>query len=99
MDIMKATPMLILFLAGCGTTGSGKFERARVATEAQTELIGMSKKDLYLCAGVPVRQEQVEGLEFLAYSSGGDSTGVAISNGGSPNMAVLSSHRRYCEVT
>ncbi len=64
-------------------------------------MIGMSKKDLYLCAGVPVRQAQVEGLEFLTYVGGGDSTGVAVGTSASPSVAVgaISTQRRYCEVT
>jgi hypothetical protein len=45
----------------------------------------MSKKDLFLCAGVPIRQERVDDLEFLSYSSGGDTEEVG--------------KRRYCDVT
>jgi len=52
--------ILVFAIAGC----VGKFHRVRVAERAQTSLIGMSKKDLYLCAGVPVRQEHL-GLRAL----------------------------------
>jgi len=76
-------------------------QRAETAAQAQTQMVGMSKKDLYLCAGVPVRQQTVEGLEFLTYSGGGDttSTGIATGTGSSTAVASGSSHRRYCEVT
>ena len=42
---------LLLGISGC------VIQRAQVASRAQTELIGLSKKDLLLCAGVPLRQE------------------------------------------
>jgi hypothetical protein len=64
-------------------------------------LVGMTKKDLYFCAGVPSRQEKVDNLEFLTYESGGDSTGVGIGTTTSYSTAigVVSSHKRYCVVT
>ena len=91
--------LLLLFLAsGCANS---KFQRAETARRAQTEMIGMSKKDLFLCAGVPMRQERVEDLEFLTYSGGGDSVGVGVATTTSSSTAVGVSTRqhRYCEVT
>ena len=92
--------LTILFIAAA-TSGCARLHRAEVATQAQTEMIGMSKKDLYLCAGVPARQAQIEGLEFLTYLGGGDSTGAAVGTSISPGVAVgaISTRRRYCEVT
>lgn len=85
-------------ISGCAV---GKFHRAKVAQEAKSRLIGMSKKDLYLCAGVPVRQEKVDNLEFLTYESGGDSTGIGLGTVTSPStgLGVVASHKRYCIVT
>ncbi len=71
-------------------------QRAIVASKAKEELIGMSKKDLFLCAGTPMRQDIVDGVEFLTYSSGGDSVGGAVSNG---SFVVAKRAHRYCEVT
>jgi len=93
--------LLTILIVTAALSGCARLHRAEVATQAQTEMIGMSKKDLYLCAGVPVRQAQIEGLEFLTYIGGGDSTGVGVGTSASPGLAVgaISNQRRYCEVT
>lgn len=98
MNRKTIVALIALELSGCTV---GKFHRAEVAQDAKTSLIGMSKKDLYLCAGVPIRQEKVDNLEFLTYESGGDSTGVGIgtSTSFSTAVGVVSSHKRYCVVT
>ena len=85
-----------LFAALC-LSACASHQRANVAARAQTEMIGMSKKDLYQCAGVPVRQEQVDDLEFLTYAGGGDSTTAAIAT--SRRTAVSKTAHRYCEAT
>ena len=84
--------VLTLTLAGCITQ-----QRAAVATRAQTELVGMSKKDPLMCAGVPARQERIDDLEFLAYEGGGDSTSAAFRT--SAYSAVSKTHQRNCEAT
>ncbi len=96
---MKAL-FTILFVI-TAMSGCARLHRAEIAAQAQTEMIGMSKRDLYLCAGVPVRQAQIEGLEFLTYAGGGDSTGAAVGTSTPSGVAVgaISTQRRYCEVT
>ena len=93
--------LLIALAASLALAGCARLHRSEIASQAQTQMVGMSKKDLYLCAGVPVRQETVEGLEFLTYVGGGDSTGVGVGTAATPNVGVgvMSSQRRYCEVT
>ena len=44
--------------------------RADLAQRAQTEMVGLSKADLFTCAGVPARTAEEGGLEFLSYGSG-----------------------------
>lgn len=89
---------LIALMSGCT---SERAERVETANRAQTEMIGMSKKELLLCAGVPVREAHAEDIEFLTYIGGGDSVGGAAAVGTSPNTAVAAgaSHHRYCEAT
>ena len=89
--------LVLLLLVGCA---GSKFHRAEVATRAKTELVGMSKKNLLSCAGVPVRSQQVEDMEFLTYVGGGDSVGYAGGVAG-PSTASggIVTHKRYCEVT
>jgi len=43
-----------------------------MAYRAKSELIGMSREDLVMCAGVPVKQEKFDDVEFLTYSGGGE---------------------------
>jgi hypothetical protein len=91
-----------IILALCGFMLLGcAIQRAEIASRAQTELIGMSKKDLFLCAGVPQRQERIEDLEFLTFAGGGDSVGSVVATSTSPNTAVAigKSKHRYCEAT
>lgn len=86
----------------CGLTLCGcAIHRAEISGRAQTEMVGMSKKDLFLCAGVPLRQERVEDHEFLTYGGGGDSVGGAVATSTSSNttVAVGTSKHRYCEAT
>ncbi len=90
------TPVRLVLAALC-LSACATQHRASVASRAQTELVGMSKKDLLQCAGVPVRQDRVDDLEFLTYAGGGDSTTAAVAT--SDYSAVSKTHRRYCEAT
>jgi hypothetical protein len=89
--------LTLLLFSGCA-----QFQRAEIARRAQTEMIGMSKKELFTCAGVPIRQERVDDLEFLVYSSGGDSFGpmaaMAIPSS-STAIGIAGSMRFSCELT
>jgi hypothetical protein len=102
MQLMKTTMTIVavtalLSLPGCA---NNKFQRAEVARTAQTQMIGMSRHDLLMCAGVPIREVKDGNTDFMAYSGGGDSTGVATGvRNGSVGTAVVSSKHRYCEVT
>ncbi|MFZ5570730.1 MAG: hypothetical protein ACOZF0_10015 [Thermodesulfobacteriota bacterium] len=69
------------------TMGCAAHKRAKIARQAQSDMIGMTKAELLACAGVPVRSERLENMEFMTYSSGGDSHGM------------FHRVRRYCEVT
>ncbi len=100
---------VVITVALCGLMlGGCTFQRAEIASRAQTELIGMSKKNLLQCAGVPIRQEHIEDLEFLTFAGGGDSVGGAVATGSSTSGIGTStsrasvfgkSTRRYCEAT
>jgi hypothetical protein len=84
-------------LTGCAST---KFGRADLAERAKVELVGKSKKDILMCAGVPVRSQQAENMEFMTYYSGGDSDAyVAGGAGSSAGGGAVSVKKRYCEVT
>lgn len=92
----------VTFLIICAIAFAGcAVQRAQIATRAQTELIGMSKKDLLSCAGVPLRQDHADDLEFLSFAGGGDSVGTAVATSTSSTTAVAvgKSAHRYCEAT
>ena len=102
---------VLLLAAGCA------IHRASVASRAQKEMIGMSKRNLLACAGTPARAAVAGGTEFLTYVSGGDTVGsvntystghgsYTYHGGGygsgtyqSYGGGVVSTERRYCEVT
>ena len=95
IKFLAVAVVLVVSISGC------TFQRAGLASRAQKELIGMTKKELLSCAGVPARQERVDDLEFLAYSGGGDSGGAAVATSTSPSTAIATgkTSHRYCEVT
>jgi len=89
--------LVAMALSGCA---DNKFHRAEVAQRAQTSLIGMKRKDLLACAGVPVRQAKDGDSEFFTYVGGGDTVGAAAGVASAPaGGAVFVSKHRYCEVT
>lgn len=71
--------------------------RSNRAERAQDEMIGMSKIDLYSCAGVPNRTDTVDGVEFATYEGGGDQRGY-VAGGGQSGLGGgrVAMDRRYC---
>lgn len=97
MKNILALLVVATLLSGCAST---KFGRADFAERAKVELVGKSKKDILTCAGVPVRSQQADNMEFLTYYSGGDSDAyVAGGAGSSAGGGAVSVKKRYCEVT
>jgi len=79
--------LLAVLALSAFTSGCAVHQRVKMAERAPSELAGLSKVDLLSCAGVPVRSEKIDNMEFLTYAGGGDVKGWF--------------HRRhhYCEVT
>ncbi len=97
---MKNILVLVVIATLITSCASTKFGRADLAKRAKVELIGKSKKDILMCAGVPVRSQQAENMEFLTYYSGGDSDAYVTGGvGSSVGGGVVSVKKRYCEVT
>ena len=91
LRVLAAALVATLFLSNCSIM------RANRAEQAQNELVGMSKVDLYSCAGVPNRKEMVEDREFLTYEGGGDQTGYAGGGGeGGIGAGGVSLKKKYC---
>jgi hypothetical protein len=75
-------------------------QRAQIAKDAQTSLVGLSKAELIMCAGAPVRADSVGDMEVLTYAGGGDLKGSIAGGGdGGAGGGALSIEHRYCEVS
>lgn len=87
---MRAVLISALVLTGCAMA------RASAAYQAQQDMIGMSRKDVLLCAGKPLEKTQDEGLELWTYAAGGQ-TDVIASAG--RRFGAASIRSRSCLVT
>src|SRR5690349_18904112 len=71
---------MVAGLAACS------IERAHVASQAQTSMVGLTKEQVLACMGPPAQQQQVGQTEVWSYPSGGDSASFgsasAVTNGG-----------------
>jgi hypothetical protein len=83
--------IFFVLLVGLFTLSGCVFQRSHIATQAQTQMVGMSKQDLFFCAGTPYKQEMVGDMEFLSYKGSGNSIGIG--------TVSTHDHDRYCEVT
>ena len=95
IKFLAGAVVLVVSFSGC------IYQRAGLASRAKTELVGMSKIELLSCAGVPVRQERMDNLEFLTYSVDEDGVGAAVATSTSPSTAIATGKRTYfyCDVT
>lgn len=88
-----------LLLSGCA------FQRAKVATEAKTKMVGLSKEQLLACMGPPAGRMVEGATEVWSYQSG-DGTVVsstsanvsAVRGVGVFGSAAGVSSRRFCQV-
>lgn len=67
-------------------------ERAQVADNAQTKMVGLSKEQVLACMGPPANQGTVGATEVWSYNSGNGFAAASYGNG----LAVSSS--RHCTV-
>lgn len=106
MDSRHATTLAlvgsaVLLISACA---SSRRERAEVATQAQTKMIGMSKEQVLACMGAPPEHGAVGQTEVWSYPSGGDTTTFSTASGSidaSGNASALGasqSAHRYCIV-
>jgi hypothetical protein len=79
-------------------------QRAEVASEAQSKMVGMSNQQVLECMGAPERRATVGDTEVWSYVSGGDTStfghGTASMNATGQTNVFGSSHsvHRYCVV-
>jgi hypothetical protein len=75
-----------------GDSASCSFQRAQVASDAQTAMVGMSKEQVLACMGPPMNKAAEGATEVWSYASGNGETDVAAGRG----WAVAS--KRFCTV-
>jgi hypothetical protein len=57
-------------LAGLGALlGACSIDRSKTAEQAETKLIGMSRAEIYRCAGLPHREATLGGTQYLTYDN------------------------------
>ena len=59
--------LTITIIAVSSLSACSKMHGTEIANQAKSDLIGMSKLELYQCAGVPAKKDKVDGIEFLSY--------------------------------
>ena len=59
----RSSAALLLLLSGCSIA------RHNTAVDAKTELVGLDKEDLYMCAGVPDRTTVLNGHEYVTFDN------------------------------
>jgi outer membrane protein assembly factor BamE (lipoprotein component of BamABCDE complex) len=80
----------IIFLAGCS------FQRAQVAADAQTAMVGMSKEQVLACMGPPINKAAEGATEVWSYASGNGRTDVDAVGG--RGWAAGTETKRFCTV-
>ena len=78
MRIMrKVTVSLVLAIAAAGLAGCA-IERAQVAHDAQSRMVGLTKEQVLGCMGPPAAKAAEGATEVWSYNSGNDRTQTAI---------------------
>lgn len=67
--IRIANNIAIVVISIFSLSACAKAHNTDMANQAKVDLVGMSKLALYECAGVPLKKENVEGVEFISYVS------------------------------
>jgi outer membrane protein assembly factor BamE (lipoprotein component of BamABCDE complex) len=93
MKLVQHTAAVIaLAIAAGGLTGCA-IERAQVAQDAQTKMVGLTKEQVLSCMGVPAAKAAEGAMEVWSYNSGNDHTQTA-TFGQSTTNALALRHRR-----
>ena len=72
----KVTVSLVLAIAAAGLAGCA-IERAQVAHDAQSRMVGLTKEQLLACMGPPAAKAAEGATEVWSYNSGNDHTTIA----------------------
>jgi hypothetical protein len=83
-------------VALCAALGGCAFQRAEIAQDARTQMVGLSKEQVLACMGAPANKAAEGKTEVWGYSSGNGMTVTDASYGRFGGTAISSS--RFCNV-
>ena len=86
----------LIALAVCGALGGCALQRAEIAQDARTQMIGMPKEQVLACMGAPATKGAEGATEVWGYNSGNGMTVTDASYGRYGGSAVSMS--RFCTV-
>jgi hypothetical protein len=89
---MKHLKSVLLTLAAIGITGCA-VERAQVAHDAQTRMVGLSKEQVLACMGPPAAKAAEGATEVWSYNSGNDHTQIATFGQSTTNASLYGSRQ------
>ena len=96
MNMVRLATILFMavFLFGCS------FERAKVAQQAKSDLVGMKKVEVISCMGAPSSFIKQDNVEVLTYRYDGDSHSIAMATSIDTDVAIvpMKTARRACIV-
>ncbi len=83
-------------VALCVAFGGCAFQRAEIAQDARTQMVGLSKEQVLVCMGAPANKAAEGKTEVWGYNSGNGMTVTDASYGRFGGTAVSSS--RFCNI-
>ena len=94
MRTMQRIAVVIAFAAAAGGLTGCAIERAQVAHDAQSRMVGLTREQVLSCMGVPAAKAAEGATEVWSYNSGNDRTQTA-TFGQSTTNASLYGNRKF----
>jgi len=98
MRLIQSTTLMIALAVASGGLAGCAVERAQVAQDAQSRMVGLSKEQVLACMGPPAAKAAEGATEVWSYNSGNDRTQTAMF-GQSTTNASATGGRGYASGT
>ena len=93
MRILRKAVVRILFaIVAVGASGCA-IERAQIAQDAQTRMVGLTKEQVLACMGPPAAKAAEGATEVWSYNSGNDHTQIATFGQSTTNASLYGSRQ------
>jgi hypothetical protein len=87
--------LVAVIMVSAGLVSGCVAQRAEIAKDAQTQMVGMSKEAVLTCMGPPQSKAAEGSTEVWSYMSGGSSASAVVATG---YGSVITTSPRYCQV-